>query len=245
MQNRVFKFLNLFSIGFLLSLHPLVSQEVTSQIKVADSLFNARRFTQSLSIYEKVYEDQEQATPSMLLKMAYSHEAMGNLSSALLYLHDYYRFTGDENALKKMNDLAQVNGLEGYNLSQFDQAKKAVEDFKLQIIGFLFAFALLIIGMMFRKLKKHQSKSPSLALSLVIILGLIFYVVNLNSNKSYALIRESNAYLMSGPSAAAELIEVANEGHKVEILGKKDIWYQIKWRAGRAYVRENNLLELL
>ena len=42
----------------------------------------------------------------------------------------------------------------------------------------------------------------------------------------------------------AELIEVIGEGHKVEILDKKDIWYQIKWKENTAFVRETNLQEL-
>ena len=50
---------------------------------------------------------------------------------------------------------------------------------------------------------------------------------------------------MSGPSAAAELIEVVGQGHKVEILDKRDIWYEISWRGVRGYIRENNLEEIL
>ena len=222
-----------------------VAQSVTGSINEADSLFAARRYTQSLRIYERIYNEEEQATPAMLLKMAYSTEAMDNLAKALLYLHDYYRLTSDEEVLKKMEALASVNGLEGFDMSQFDQAKKAVEDYKLQILGVLLAFALLILAMMFRKIQKHKAKSPSLAVSLVIVLALVFYVVNLNSNKTKALIMENNAYLMNGPSAAAELIEVVRQGHKVEVIGKKDIWYEIKWKGRRAYIRENNLKELL
>lgn len=245
MQNRVFKFLYLIFIGITFTSQVSVGQSLTNDINQADSLFAARRYTQSLRIYEKIYEDSKEATPAMLLKMAYSNEAMENLGKTFLYLNDYYRLTGDEEVLKKMEQLASVNGLEGYDMSQFDQAKKVVEDYKLQIIGVLFAFAILILAMMFRKIQKHKAKSPSLAISLVIMLALIFYVVNLNSNKTKALIMQNNAYLMSGPSAAAELIEVVNQGHKVEVIGKQDIWYEIKWRGERAYIRENNLRELL
>lgn len=244
MQNRVFKFLNLIFLGIIFNSQIAVSQSITNDINTADSLFAARRYTQSLRIYERIYEGHNEATPAMLLKMAYSNEAMENLGKTFLYLNDYYRMTGDEEVLKKMEQLASVNGLEGYEMSQFDQAKKAVEDYKLQILGVLFAFSLLILSMIFRKIRKHQTKSPSLAISLVIILALVFYVTNLNSNKTNALIMQSNAYLMSGPSAAAELIEVVGQGHKVEVIGKKDIWYEIKWRGQRAYVRENNLREL-
>ena len=181
----------------------------------------------------------------MLLKMAYSNEAMGNIAKALLYLHDYLRITGDEEVLDKMKQLASVNGLEGYNMSQFEKAKKAVEDYKLEVLGVLFALAVLIVAMIYRKIQKHGAKSPSLAASLLIILALIFYVVNLNQAKTRGLVMQNKAYLMTGPSAAAELVEIIDQGHKVEIIGKKDIWYEIKWRGQRAYIRENNLKKLL
>lgn len=245
MQNRAFKFLYLIFIGIIINSQLSVAQSVTNDIKEADSLFSVRRYTQSLRIYEKIYEESQEATPAMLLKMAYSNEAMGNLGKTFLYLNDYYRLTGDEDVLKKMEQLASVNGLVGYDMSQFDQAKKIVEDYKLQTLGVLFAFSLLILGMIFRKIRKHKTKSPSLAISLVIVLALVFYVTNLNSNKTKALVMQNNAYLMTGPSAAAELIEVVGQGHKVEVIGKKDIWYEIKWRGQRAYIRENNLRELL
>lgn len=245
MQNTAFKFLYLIFLGIIFNSQISVAQSVTNDIKEADSLFAARRYTQSLRIYEKIYEESQEATPAMLLKMAYSNEAMGNLGKTFLYLNDYFRLTGDEEVLKKMEQLARVNGLEGYDMSQFDQAKKIVEDYKLQILGILFAFSLLILGMIFRKISKHNAKSPSLAISLVIVLALVFYVTNLNSNKTKALVMQNNAYLMSGPSAAAELIEVVGQGHKVEVIGKKDIWFEIKWKGQRAYIRENNLHELL
>lgn len=222
-----------------------VGQSVNPELNRADSLFSARKYTQSLSIYEKIYAETNEATPAMLLKMAYSNEAMENLGNSMLYLHDYYRLTGDEDVLDKMDALASVNGLEGYKPSEFEKVKKVVDDFKVQIIGILFALALLILGMMYRKIQKHKTKSPSLILSLAIVLAIIFYVVNLNTNKTNALIMQNNAYLMTGPSAAAELIEVVGQGHKVEVIGKKDIWYEIKWRGQRAYIRENNLKELL
>ncbi|MEC7755719.1 MULTISPECIES: SH3 domain-containing protein [Roseivirga] len=245
MQKRGFNFLNLIFLALFLAPQLSNSQDFKKELEKADSLFSVRKYTQSLSIYEKIYQEQNEASPAMLLKMAYSNEAMGNIAKALLYLHDYLRITGDEEVLDKMKQLASVNGLEGYNMSQFEKAKKAVEDYKLEVLGVLFALAVLIVAMIYRKIQKHGAKSPSLAASLLIILALIFYVVNLNQAKTRGLVMQNKAYLMTGPSAAAELVEIIDQGHKVEIIGKKDIWYEIKWRGQRAYIRENNLKKLL
>ncbi|WP_286756459.1 SH3 domain-containing protein [Roseivirga sp. UBA838] len=245
MQKRGFNFLNLIFLALFLAPQLSNSQDFKKELEKADSLFSVRKYTQSLSIYEKIYQEQNEASPAMLLKMAYSNEAMGNIAKALLYLHDYLRITGDEEVLDKMKQLASVNGLEGYNMSQFEKAKKAVEDYKLEVLGVLFALAVLIVAMIYRKIQKHGAKSPSLAASLLIVLALIFYVVNLNQAKTRGLVMQNKAYLMTGPSAAAELVEIIDQGHRVEIIGKKDIWYEIKWRGQRAYIRENNLKKLL
>lgn len=245
MQKRVSKFTLLLMFGMVVSFQSIYSQEVANDLVEADSLFQERLYTQSLEIYEKIYNETERATPAMLLKMAYSQEAMGNLSNALIYLHDYYRMTSDKEVLKKMKDLAQVNGLEGYETNDFQQFVKAIQDYDMLIMAVLLALNLLIISMIYRKMKKHQERSPGLAVGLVLVLALTFFFVNFTGPKEKGIVTSDNAYVMSGPSAAAELVEVVGQGHKVEIIGKSDIWYEIQWRGKRAYVRENNLNELL
>lgn len=245
MLNRVSRFTLLLTFGVIASFSNLLSQEIANDLIKADSLFKERMYTQSLEIYEAIYEDNQRATPAMLLKMAYSQEAMGNLSNALVYLHDYYRVTSDKAVLKKMSDLAQVNGLEGYDSNDFQRFIKTIEDYKLLIIAVLLALCLLVLSMIFRKIRKHQEKSPGLAVGFVLVLALTVFFVNFSGQPQQGIITSANSYVMTGPSAAAELIEVIGEGHKVEIIDKNDIWYQIKWKGKTAFVRENNLRELL
>ncbi len=245
MLNRVPKLTLLLIFGMMLPFQSIYSQDISADLSKADSLFKERRYTQSLELYESIYADTQRATPAMLLKMAYSEEAMGNLRNALVYLHDYYRVTSDKAVLKKMSDLAQVNGLEGYDSNDFQRFVKTIEDYKLIIIAVLLAFCLLILSMIFRKIKKHQEKSAGLGVGFILVLGLTVFFVNFSGQPQKGIVTSSNAYVMSGPSAAAELVEVIGEGHKVEILDKNDIWYEIKWKGKSAFVRENNLQELL
>ena len=245
MQKRVLKLIPLLIFSLLFGMQVAVCQEVDEKLQVADSLFGQRMYTQSLEIYEEIYQQTESASPAMLLKMAYSQEAMGNLSQALIYLHDYYRVTSDKAVLGKMDELAQVNGLEGYESNDFIRFLKTLEDYSILIIGALLAFGFLILSMIFRKLKKHQEKSPGLAIGLVLVLGLNIFFINFFNKKDLGIISNSESYIMSGPSAAAELIEVVGQGHKVEILDKRDIWYEIIWRGGRGFIRENNIEKLL
>ncbi|MCO6358610.1 hypothetical protein GBO34_09320 [Roseivirga pacifica] len=245
MQNRHLKNLKFLFILFLFISQPAVSQSVDSQLFIADSLFQAKRYTQSLKLYEELYNQEEAATPAMLLKMAYSQEAMGNLSKALVYLHDYYRFTGDESVVKKMDELASVNGLEGYESTEFMKVQKFLYDQQYWIFLALVAVGGIIIFMMLRKLKKHNEKSPSLAISLALVMALGVYVLNFTQVKDRGIILNDNAFIMSGPSAAAELIEVASQGHKVEIIGSKDVWVEVNWKGQKAYIRQSNIQALL
>lgn len=245
MQNRHLKNLKFLFLLFLITPQLAVSQSVEPKLFIADSLFQAKRYTQSLKMYEELYIKEQAATPAMLLKMAYSQEAMDNLSKAIIYLHDYYRFTGDESVVKKMDELASVNGLEGYESTEFMKVKKFLYDQQYWIFLGLVAVGGILIFMMFRKLKKHNERSPSLAISLALVMALGVYVLNFTQTKNQGIILNDNAFIMSGPSAAAELVEVAGQGHKVEIIGNKDVWVEVKWKGQKAYIRQSNIQELL
>lgn len=241
MQKRVSKLSEVIFLSFIFIYQLSVGQSFNENLAEADSLFEARKYTESLRMYEDIYRTEQQASPAMLLKMAYSEEGRQNLSRSLLYLHDYYRLTEDEMALEKMSDLAKINGLEGYDTSEWERIVIFIDDHKWQIFGILLALAVLLIVMIYRKKQKHGERSASLLGSLIFVILIMTYLINFNNKKNLGLVIEDQAYLMSGPSAASDLIETIGEGHKVEILGKKDIWYEIEWKGRRAFLRESKI----
>ena len=66
-------------------------------------------------------------------------------------------------------------------------------------------------------------------------------LTNFSGLKPQGIISGANTYLMTGPSAGADLVEVVNEGHRVEIIDWQDIWVEIRWRGSTAFIRENNI----
>ncbi len=56
------------------------------------------------------------------------------------------------------------------------------------------------------------------------------------------IIGNSNTFLMDGPSPGSSVVDIVEEGHRVEIVGKKDVWLQVLWNGEVAYVREGNML---
>ncbi len=53
------------------------------------------------------------------------------------------------------------------------------------------------------------------------------------------LVREEG--LLVGPSSGANVAEIIGKGHRVEIVGKKDVWVKIYWNDRPLYIRESHL----
>lgn len=244
MQIRTFKILVFLFLGLISFSETSYSQGFNNELKTADSLFQQKRYTQSLAIYENIVRSEQKASPAMLLKMAFIYESLEDLSNALFTLNSYYKLTSDKKVLTKMQELADANELEGYSTNDFDLFLKFFDENRSYFVFITLALSVLILSMIFKRKKKLNEKSVGLTMGLVAVIFLAFYLINLSNLAPKGIISSANAYLMTGPSAGSDLLEIAGEGHKVEIIGKKDIWLEIKWKTGRAYIRENNIQRL-
>jgi len=236
-QTGFLKILALITIAFFA--HNTRAQTFTKQLAFADSLFKEKRYTQSLEIYEQVIAAR-QYSPSILLKMAFINEGLGNVGQSLYYLNLYYRVTGDQQALLKMQELAAKNRLEGYENLQYDQASYYLNKYSYQASLLLAVLALFFVVWIY--LQKKKSRTPIGAIvMLVIILVILSIHVNFPIRNSEVLIFGNTTYLMSGPSAGANVIAVVNEGHKLKLLNKKDVWVKVEWLNKPVYVKGNRI----
>jgi hypothetical protein len=72
-----------------------------------------------------------------------------------------------------------------------------------------------------------------------LILLLLF--VNLPEGVQSGITSRDRVLLRSDPSAAAPVVEVIGRGHKVNILGSKDIYLRVLWRNELYYIRQDNV----
>lgn len=203
----------------------------------ADSLFAARQYTQALDQYTAL-RAQNAWTPAMLLKMAYIEEALGRLGESLYYLNLYYLASHDEQALAKMEEMADKKHLEGYDANSFVPFRATLWEYYLQLAGLLAATSLLILALMVNRVR--QKKSPSLAFAVLLALFLAALFVHVNYSRSFnrVIITRAGTYLMSGPSSASSVVEIVGEGHQVSVTGQEDVWLKVQWKNGEAYVRD-------
>jgi hypothetical protein len=216
----------------------------TTALAKADSLFHVKQYTQSFELYHSLFE-KKQYSNSMLLKMAYIQEGLGHIAQSMYYLNLYYLVTNDPVALNKLDDVASKNKLEGY---ASDSSLDAVKLFTLlkenygRVVAALCSICIFLISFAFyQKMKRHHTPVVP-AILLLFFLALLFVHGYFSSQPAQGIISSSSTYLMEGPSAGSSVIGIVGEGHRVEIIGKKDVWLKVKWTDKEVYVKESEIL---
>ena len=240
-QTRFLK--NILVTGILaVSIYNSVSgQSHVSDLKKADSLFQAKQYTQSFELYSTVLKE-KQYSPAMLLKMAYIQEGLGHTSMSLYYLHLYYKASSDEQALAKMEEVASKNNLEGYHSSDFNPLITKLQEYSFQLSATLFTLVVFFFVFTFYQKVRQHKKPVAMAFVTMFFLGLLFAQQHVTEFLRVGIVSESSTYLMSGPSAGSTVIGIIGEGHQLKILGQTDVWIKVNWNDQEVFIKENALL---
>ncbi len=242
MQKRASKIIALIFLSFF-SAFPSLAQVSQYRLYTADSLFEAKRYTQALAKFEGVINNGEY-TPAMLLKMAYIHEGLGNIAETQYFLNLYFLATNDASVNDKMMELADKNNLLGYQIEDEDRAMLFLQKNRQYIIMIVSGLLLLSFALLFYQ--KRAQKRPWVAFICVSACSVLLLICNswLERENAYIIV-QPNTYLMSGPSAGSDLVEIVEAGHKITIKGKEDIWLKGIWRDQVVYLREEKLLPII
>ena len=227
-----------FGLLFIPLLNPGYTQ-IDLELVQADSLFISQKYTEAFDIYHQVFLT-EKVTESMLVKMAFIKEGLGDDVQALYYLDQYYSLTADKSILLKMEELANANRLNGYKVEDKDFFMNLTSLYGWQIQVTLISICVFLLFFSFRSKKKKRLPIGVPALQ-VILLAVVLVLSN-NWLQSDTGIIQSPTLLMSGPSAGSEPVGWVNEGHKINVLDKFDVWTKISWESGHAYIRNSKLL---
>jgi SH3 domain-containing protein len=233
----------LLSIIFVLTFPPQMglSQTVSPLLQEADSLFSQQQFTQSFLLYDSIYQFEQEASPSMLLKMAYIKEGLGDVTIAQYYLNEYYLATSNELALQKMEDLADANDLTGYQHNDITFFFNLYyKNYNWLVLGLILICLVLFSVIVYQK-RKYKTSPWFNGFMLLLLLASLFVLVNFGKDYNRGVIIKNNTFIMAAPSSGADLVDVTTKGHKVIVEGKKDVWYKIEWQDGEGYVKAKNV----
>jgi hypothetical protein len=238
MAGKFFKLLVL--LGLLCP--PVASaQSYDFRLKMADSLFSQRKFTQSLELYKGIF-DEKAYSPAMLLKMSYVEEGLGHTAMSLYYLNTYYEVTRNEKALEKMEQTANAFQLKGYDITPFDRFLMFLTVYRLPVIGFL-ALGTLLFG-----ISAFRATGKDMQWFIVVVqfvfAGALIFMINIDLQKDTGIISKSPVYVMSGPSSGAKVIAVIGDGHRLAVEDREDVWLKVKWEGKDGWVKESTMLRL-
>ena len=213
------------------------TQEYESYLKSADSLYQQQKYTESFKFYKIMFEQAEMATPAMLIKMAFINEALENYEQTLYYLHHYFLMTNDRSVLSKIKNLAEEQGIQGYEYSEAELLIVWLNHYRSLIIYSL--LGLVLAGMLV--VVKFNWYPKVYGVFSVAVSFMLFTWLNTNLLNDMAIIEENNTLIMNAPSAGGRVLNVSRSGHKVEVLDTEDAWTRIQWQGKTAYVKNNKL----
>ncbi|MCC9167839.1 SH3 domain-containing protein [Pontibacter harenae] len=244
MQNLWFKISALLFIFLALFSKPAYSQVDNKTLFSADSLFQNQHYTQAFELYENILEKEQVYSPQMLLKMAYIREGLRDYTGAMYYLHLFYTKEPSRSVLKKMEELAVVHRLSGYEYNDIQFFKTQFNKHYMRILEVMLLIAVITVTAMFVRWRNGHRFSQAFKIGFVVYLLFILYYINFLNLGDAGIIKNNHVAIMSAPSAGASWLATVSQGHKVPITGEQDIWYEIRWKGKRAYIRKQNLLEL-
>lgn len=233
-----------FLLLLILAAWPAAAQTIPSDnqspnliLTYADSMFNSRQYTQALDYYTTL-RDKGYGSPAMYLKMAYIHEGLGRLGESLYCLNLYSLASHDPQAATKMIELAEKNRLEGYQDEPFESLRTPLREYFLPITGLLATLCLLVISLLVNRARNNKSPSIVLAALFILLASVLYLHTHYSRDSAFAIVTRSHTYLMSGPSAAANVIEIIGEGHRLHVMGTQDVWLKVEWKDREVFVRD-------
>ncbi|TPE44267.1 SH3 domain-containing protein [Pontibacter mangrovi] len=244
MQNIFSKISAILIIFLAVLAEPACAQADKITLAKADSLFQNQRYSDAFVLYEQLLTQEQDYSPQMLLKMAYIKEGLRDYTSAMYYLHLFYTKEPSRSTLKKMEELAQAHRLYGYEYSDLQFFKTQFSKYYMRLLELMLLVAVAAATVMLFRWRRGYRFSRTFKAGFILYLLFIFYYVNFLSLGEEGIIKNDQVAIMSAPAAGATWLATASKGHKVPITGERDIWYEIKWRGEKAYIRKSNLLEL-
>jgi hypothetical protein len=217
--------------------------QVSSQetIRQADSLFAAGNENDAARLYETAITNGHTATDPMLLKLASAYEHQNDLPHLLYYLQVYFNRHPDDSVLRKMNDIARANNLNGYETDDLNYFYLFYRKYGTYLLLFLLIPGVYVFSVLMLKQFRKQPVDQRQKWVALLYLLLLLLFVNLPEGVQSGITSRDRVLLRTDPSAAAPVSEVIGRGHKVNILGSTDIYLRVLWRNELFYIRRDNV----
>ena len=200
----------------------------------ADSLFEKGQYEAVLPLYRTQIWQQRQVSAQLLLRLAYAEHQQAHYAAELLYLNMALARQPRLSTWRQLTALAQRQRLVGYPTTWQQEVRIQVQRYYYPVLQCLLSGAVLIaVGLL---LRRQYTRQGTWLIYGLYLLGTGAYLYWLRPMPT-GIVARSGAALMAGPGAGASWLSTAAPGDRLPVLGRKDIWLQVRWQERVAYVR--------
>lgn len=205
----------------------------------ADLLFAQGQYAAAAPHYHALIWQQQQASPRVLLRMAYAQHQLGHYAAEMLYLNLAHARQPRLGTWQQLAALAQRQRLVGYPTTWQQELRVQAQHYYYPGLQALLSGAVLLAVLL---LLRRQRARPGAWLAYgAYLLGTGAYLVLLRP-VPVGVVTRAGAALMAGPGAGATWLSTAAPGDRLPVLGHNDIWLRVRWQERTAYVRASDAL---
>tara|TARA_B000000475_G_scaffold215605_1_gene177913 strand:+ start:2670 stop:3380 length:711 start_codon:yes stop_codon:yes gene_type:complete len=206
-----------------------------------DSLFELKKYVEAKEYYDILYFDKELYTNSMLLKLAFIENGLGNFEKSIFYLSKHKKEDDNEIIDQNLFNLVTENDLKTYDNSDYDYLLKIYKTNKQYIIIFLLTVLLTVFCLNIIRRKRNQKIKyikTFFTLSVIIML-----MINIKGAQEGIILNE-NTFIMNNPSSGSDVYQIIKKGEKIKIISESEVWYEVELENQRKYIRKKNILKI-
>lgn len=217
------------------------SQSDVSTLKKADSLYKMENFSSAELFYEQNLPKLENPSNVLFLKLASIKEKKGDFLKSMYYLNKAYELSPNEKILAKLNEMATLHELRGYELSDFNFLILFYKQYSGFLVALLMILSIYIFVILFIKKYKRNYIPINQKVFLIIYLFGVGLLVNLPDKYHQGIINRDGVFLRAEPSAAASIEVSVDKGNRLNVLGGNDIWLRVIWNDKFLYLKESDI----
>ncbi len=156
--------LKTFNISLLIILfYPVILNGKNDLLNTGDSLFKEEKYYDAKKYYDSLFYNKNMFSYSMLIKMSFIEESLGNFEKSIYYLSFYKKRKENNEVDNSLQKIINNNNLKNFEKSDFDFFENKFLIYKNHIIYSLLFISILIFSyntyMIFKKRKINYIKS--------------------------------------------------------------------------------------
>ncbi len=241
MQAYYLKKIIFFFILNLSFLQLAYSQSDVEILKRADSLYKVENYSAAELFYEQNIQKIKNPSTVLFLKLASIKEKKGDFLKSLYFLNKAYELSPSEKILAKLNELATLHELKGYELSDFNFLILFYKQYSGFLVALLMILGIYIFVILFIKKYKSNYTHFNQKVFLIIYLLGVGLLLNLPDKYHQGIINHDAVLLHSEPSSAAPIEVSIDKGNRLNVLGGNDIWRRVIWNDKFLYLKKSDI----